>query len=44
VMTGDGAAAAARRAEGFTFVAIGSDSLILAAAVAAAMRQARAET
>ena len=37
-------AAAARRAEGFTFVAIGSDSLLLAAGVATAMRQARGET
>ena len=44
IMTGDGAAAAARRIEGFTFIAIGSDALILAAGVAAAMRQGRGET
>jgi 4-hydroxy-2-oxoheptanedioate aldolase len=37
----DGAAAATRQAEGWTFVAIGSDTTLLAAAVAAALGQAR---
>jgi 4-hydroxy-2-oxoheptanedioate aldolase len=37
----DGAAAAARQAEGWTFVAIGSDTTLLAAAVAGALGRAR---
>jgi 4-hydroxy-2-oxoheptanedioate aldolase len=37
----DGAAAAARRAEGWTFLAIGSDSTLLAAAVAAEVGRSR---
>jgi 4-hydroxy-2-oxoheptanedioate aldolase len=42
LMVTDGAAAAARQAEGWTFVAIGSDTTLLAAAVAANLAQARA--
>ncbi|MEU1306936.1 HpcH/HpaI aldolase family protein [Streptomyces shenzhenensis] len=38
----DGAAAAAKRAEGWTFVAIGSDSTLLAAALSSALDRARA--
>ncbi|MFD4509446.1 HpcH/HpaI aldolase/citrate lyase family protein [Streptomyces sp. NPDC058457] len=38
----DGAAAAAKRAEGWTFIGIGSDSTLLAAALAGALDQARA--
>jgi 2-dehydro-3-deoxyglucarate aldolase/4-hydroxy-2-oxoheptanedioate aldolase len=41
LLVGDGAAAAARQAEGWTFVAIGSDTTLLAAAVAAEFRRAR---
>ncbi|MGA5446552.1 HpcH/HpaI aldolase family protein [Streptomyces umbrinus] len=37
----DGAAAAAKRAEGWTFIAIGSDSTLLAAALSAALGEAR---
>jgi 4-hydroxy-2-oxoheptanedioate aldolase len=37
----DGAAAAARQEEGWTFVAVGSDSTLLAAAVAAELARAR---
>jgi 2-dehydro-3-deoxyglucarate aldolase/4-hydroxy-2-oxoheptanedioate aldolase len=37
----DGAAAAARRADGWTFVAVGSDTTLLAAAVAAELGRAR---
>lgn len=37
----DGAAAAAKRTEGWTFIAIGSDSTLLAAALSAALGQAR---
>jgi 4-hydroxy-2-oxoheptanedioate aldolase len=40
----DGAAAAARHAEGWTFVAIGSDATLLAAAVAAELGRARPST
>ena len=40
----DGAAAAARRADGWTFVAIGSDTTLLAAAVAAELGEARPST
>jgi 4-hydroxy-2-oxoheptanedioate aldolase len=40
----DGATAAARRAEGWTFVAIGSDTTLLAAAVAAELGWARPST
>jgi 4-hydroxy-2-oxoheptanedioate aldolase len=40
----DGATAAARRAEGWTFVAIGSDTTLLAAAVAAELGRARPST
>jgi 4-hydroxy-2-oxoheptanedioate aldolase len=42
LLVADGAAAAARQAEGWTFVAIGSDTTLLAAAVAANLAQARA--
>ncbi|MFD3924753.1 HpcH/HpaI aldolase/citrate lyase family protein [Streptomyces sp. NPDC058614] len=38
----DGAAAAAKRAEGWTFIGIGSDSTLLAAALSAALSAARA--
>ncbi|WP_217557570.1 HpcH/HpaI aldolase/citrate lyase family protein [Streptomyces sp. GbtcB6] len=38
----DGAAAAAKRSEGWTFIGIGSDSTLLAAALAGALDQARA--
>jgi 2-dehydro-3-deoxyglucarate aldolase/4-hydroxy-2-oxoheptanedioate aldolase len=40
----DGAAAAARQADGWTFVAIGSDTTLLAAAVAAELGRARPST
>jgi 2-dehydro-3-deoxyglucarate aldolase/4-hydroxy-2-oxoheptanedioate aldolase len=39
----DGAAAAARQEEGWTFVAVGSDSTLLAAAVAAELGRARSQ-
>ena len=39
----DGAAAAARHEEGWTFVAVGSDSTLLAAAVAAELGRARSQ-
>jgi 2-keto-3-deoxy-L-rhamnonate aldolase RhmA len=42
LLVADGASAAARQAEGWTFVAIGSDTTLLAAAVAANLAQARA--
>ena len=42
LLVNDGAGAAARIAEGWTFVAIGSDSTLLAAAVTAHLKQARA--
>jgi 4-hydroxy-2-oxoheptanedioate aldolase len=41
LLVGDGAAAAARHAEGWTFVAVGSDATLLAAAVAAELARAR---
>jgi 4-hydroxy-2-oxoheptanedioate aldolase len=41
LLVGDGAAAAARQAEGWRFVAIGSDATLLAAAVAAELGRAR---
>jgi 4-hydroxy-2-oxoheptanedioate aldolase len=41
LLVGDGAAAAARRAEGWRFVAVGSDATLLAAAVAAELARAR---
>jgi len=41
LLVGDGAAAAARHAEGWTFVAIGSDATLLAAAVATELGRAR---
>ena len=44
VLVGDGAAAAARQAEGWRFVAIGSDTTLLAAAVAAELGRARPST
>jgi 4-hydroxy-2-oxoheptanedioate aldolase len=44
LLVNDGAAAAARLAEGWTFVAIGSDSTLLAAAVTAQLARARAGT
>lgn len=44
LLTNDGATAAARLAEGWTFVAIGSDSTLLAAAVASHLAQARTTT
>jgi len=44
LLVGDGAAAAARHAEGWTFVAIGSDATLLAAAVAAELGRARRPT
>jgi 4-hydroxy-2-oxoheptanedioate aldolase len=40
----DGATAAARQADGWTFVAIGSDTTLLAAAVAAELGRARPST
>jgi 4-hydroxy-2-oxoheptanedioate aldolase len=43
LLVNDGAAAAARIAEGWTFVAIGSDSTLLAAAVTAHLAQARTQ-
>jgi 4-hydroxy-2-oxoheptanedioate aldolase len=43
LLVGDGAAAAAKRAEGWTFVAIGSDSTLLAAAATAQLALARAQ-
>jgi 4-hydroxy-2-oxoheptanedioate aldolase len=42
LLVADGATAAARQAEGWTFVAVGSDTTLLAAAVAANLAQARA--
>jgi 4-hydroxy-2-oxoheptanedioate aldolase len=42
LLVNDGAAAAVRLAEGWTFVAIGSDSTLLAAAVSAELGRARA--
>ena len=42
LLVADGAAAAARQAEGWTFVAIGSDTTLLATAVASHLAQARA--
>jgi 4-hydroxy-2-oxoheptanedioate aldolase len=44
LLVGDGAAAAARHAEGWRFVAIGSDATLLAAAVAAELGRARPST
>jgi 4-hydroxy-2-oxoheptanedioate aldolase len=44
LLVADGAAAAARQAQGWTFVAIGSDTTLLAAAVASSLAQARART
>ncbi len=44
LLVSDGAAAAARLAQGWTFVAIGSDTTLLAAAVASNLAQARART
>ena len=44
LLVGDGATAAARRAEGWTFVAIGSDTTLLAAAVAGELGRARQQT
>jgi 4-hydroxy-2-oxoheptanedioate aldolase len=44
LLVADGAAAAARHAEGWTFVAIGSDTTLLATAVTSALTQARAWT
>jgi 2-dehydro-3-deoxyglucarate aldolase/4-hydroxy-2-oxoheptanedioate aldolase len=41
LLVGDGAAAAARHAEGWNFVGIGSDTSLLAAAVAAELARAR---
>jgi 2-dehydro-3-deoxyglucarate aldolase/4-hydroxy-2-oxoheptanedioate aldolase len=41
LLVGDGAAAAARQAEGWTFVAIGSDATLLAATVTRELRRAR---
>jgi len=41
LLVGDGAAAAARHAEGWRFVAIGSDATLLAAAVGAELARAR---
>ena len=41
LVVADGAAAAERRADGWTFVGVGSDSQILAAGVAETLRQAR---
>jgi 4-hydroxy-2-oxoheptanedioate aldolase len=41
LLVGDGASAAARLAEGWTFVGIGSDATLLAAAVAGELRRAR---
>ena len=41
LLVGDGAAAAARHAEGWSFVGIGSDTSLLAAAVAAELARAR---
>jgi 4-hydroxy-2-oxoheptanedioate aldolase len=43
LLVNDGAAAAVRLAEGWTFVAIGSDSTLLAAAVSAELERARAD-
>ncbi|HZA80271.1 MAG TPA: aldolase/citrate lyase family protein, partial [Actinomycetes bacterium] len=40
----DGAAAAARQADGWTFVAIGSDTTLLAAAIAGELGRARPST
>jgi len=44
LLVGDGAAAAARQAEGWRFVAIGSDATLLAAAVAGELGRARQPT
>jgi 4-hydroxy-2-oxoheptanedioate aldolase len=44
LLVGDGAAAAARHAEGWRFVAVGSDATLLAAAVAAELGRARPST
>jgi 2-keto-3-deoxy-L-rhamnonate aldolase RhmA len=44
LLVGDGASAAARHAEGWRFVAIGSDTSLLAAAVAAELGRARPPT
>jgi 4-hydroxy-2-oxoheptanedioate aldolase len=44
LLVGDGAAAAARHAEGWRFVAIGSDATLLAATVADQLRRARPST
>jgi 4-hydroxy-2-oxoheptanedioate aldolase len=44
LLVGDGAAAATRHAEGWRFVAIGSDATLLAAAVAAELGRARPST
>jgi 2-dehydro-3-deoxyglucarate aldolase/4-hydroxy-2-oxoheptanedioate aldolase len=41
LLVNDGAAAAARIAEGWSFVAVGSDSTLLAAAASAQLAQAR---
>ncbi|MFE4967713.1 HpcH/HpaI aldolase/citrate lyase family protein [Streptomyces sp. NPDC056660] len=43
LLVSDGTAAAARLAEGWTFVGIGSDTTLLAAAVSAALGEARAQ-
>jgi 4-hydroxy-2-oxoheptanedioate aldolase len=44
LLVGDGAAAAARHAEGWAFVGIGSDTSLLAAAVASELARARPST
>ena len=44
LLVGDGAAAAARLAEGWSFVAIGSDATLLAATVTAELARARPST
>jgi 4-hydroxy-2-oxoheptanedioate aldolase len=44
LLVGDGAAAAARQAEGWSFVGIGSDTSLLAAAVASELARARPST
>ena len=44
LLVGDGATAAARHAEGWRFVAVGSDATLLAAAVAAELARARPST
>jgi 4-hydroxy-2-oxoheptanedioate aldolase len=44
LLVGDGGAAAARHAEGWAFVGIGSDTSLLAAAVASELARARPST